>query len=131
MCIGSDCRDAKCKSKSSIFPSFGSSSCPLVGRGEGWQLQLHCCCFPSSLFCHAGRVIATDNGQVSSESCFCQNACPIECIYSKIGRNVKFYWSANRFGTGYSCPILLTPSYHIRIGLEFPTMQFRGAHPLF
>jgi hypothetical protein len=86
---------------------------------------------PSSPFCHAGRVIATDNGQVSSESCFCRNACPIQCMYSKIDRNGRFYLSVICFGTGYSRTILLPPSYHIKIGLEFPTMQFCGAHPLF
>jgi hypothetical protein len=50
----------------------------------------------------------------------------MQCMYSKIGRNVKFYLSVNRFGTGYSHTILLPPSYHIKIGSEFPTMQFVG-----
>jgi hypothetical protein len=35
--------------------------------GERWQLQFHCCCFSPFLLCHAGRVIATDNGHDNRE----------------------------------------------------------------
>jgi hypothetical protein len=57
---------------------------------------------------------------------FVETRVSMQCMYSKIGRNVKFYLSVNRFGTGYSHTILLPPSYHIKIGSEFPTMQFVG-----
>jgi hypothetical protein len=60
---------------------------------------------------------------------FVETRVSMQCMYSKIDRNVKFYLSVNRFGTGYSHTI--PPSYHIKIGSEFPTLQFCGAHPLF
>jgi hypothetical protein len=41
----------------------------------------------------------------------------------KLGIDVKFYLSVSRFKTGYSFTILLHPSYHIKIGSGFPTMQ--------
>jgi hypothetical protein len=37
--------------------------------------------------------------------------------------DLKFYLSVSRFETGYSLTILLPPSYHIKIGSGFPTMQ--------
>jgi hypothetical protein len=51
---------------------------------------------------------------------FLPNACCIECIYLKLGtKNVKLYWSV----TVYCC----IQSYHVRIGTDFQSMQFRLA----
>jgi hypothetical protein len=63
---------------------FGSSSCPLVGREEYWQLQLHCFCFPSSLFCHAGRVIATDNKPDRVKVVFVETRVPLNAYIRKL-----------------------------------------------
>jgi hypothetical protein len=105
-----------------------------VGWPEGRVAVVASCtasCTAASLpffsFCHARRLIIFVNQHESSEGCFCRNAwSPLRCMYSKIGRNVKFYLSVNRFGTGFSHTILLPPSYHIKIGSGFPTMQFVG-----
>jgi hypothetical protein len=63
---------------------FGSSSRPLVGQEEWWQLQLHCCCFPSFLFCHAGRVIATENGHNQEKVVFVETRVLLNAYIRKL-----------------------------------------------